>query len=160
MAAGAVVARILTQYSDKGSKQAQKDIAKLGKRIDAFGKRATKSFALAGAATAAFAVKVGTDAVKAAIEDSKSQAILANNLRNVTGATDESIKAVEEYITKQQMLANVSDTELRASFSQLALATGDVTTAMDLQSVALDTAAGSGKRFRFSLSSNCQGNPG
>jgi len=145
MAVGAVVARILTQYSDKGSKAAQKDIAKLGKRIDAFGKRATKAFAAVGVATAAMAVKIGTDAVKAAIEDSKSQAILANNLRNVTGATDATIKSVEEYITKQQMLANVSDTELRASFSQLALATGDVTTAMDLQSVALDTAAGSGK---------------
>jgi hypothetical protein len=145
MAVGAVVARILTQYSDKGSKQAQKDIAKLGKRIDAFGKKANKAFLAAGAATAVFAVKIGTDAVKAAIEDSKSQAILANNLRNVTGATDATIKSVEEYISKQQMLANVSDTELRASFSQLVLATGDVTTAMDLQSVALDTAAGSGK---------------
>ena len=145
MAVGAVVARILTQYSDKGSKQAQKDIYKLGKRIDAFGKKAAKSFAIATAASAAFAVKIGTDAVKAAIEDSKSQAILANNLRNVAGATEASIKSVEEYIAKQQMLANVSDTELRASFSQLALATGDVTTAMDLQSIALDTAAGSGK---------------
>ena len=145
MAVGAVVARILTQYSDKGSKQAQKDIRKLGKNIDAFGKKASKAFAAVGVATAAMAVKIGTDAVKAAIEDSKSQAILANNLRNVTGATDATIKSVEEYITKQQMLANVSDTELRASFSQLALATGDVTTAMDLQSVALDTAAGSGK---------------
>ena len=145
MAAGAVVARILTQYSDKGSKQAQKDIAKLGKNIDAFGKKANKAFLAAGVATAYFAVKIGKDAVSAAIEDSKSQAILANNLRNVTGATDESIKSVEEYISKQQMLANVSDTELRASFSQLVLATGDVTTAMDLQSTALDTAAGSGK---------------
>lgn len=145
MAAAAVIARILTQYSDKGSKAAQKDIARLEKKISAFGKKAVKSFALAGVAATAFAVKIGTDAVKAAIEDSKSQAVLANNLRNVTGATDETIKSVEEYISKQQILANVSDTELRASFSQLVVATADVTTAMNLQSVALDTAAGSGK---------------
>jgi hypothetical protein len=145
MAVGAVVARILTQYSDKGSKAAQRDIKKLGKNIDAFGKKATRSFAIAGVAAAAFAVKLGVDATKAAIEDSKSQAMLANNLRNVTGATDETIKSVEDYISKQQILANVSDTELRASFSQLVVATRDVTTAMDLQSVALDTAAGSGK---------------
>ena len=144
MAVGAVVARILTQYSDKGSKQAQKDIQKLGRKIDAFASKAAKSFIAVGAATAAMAVKIGTDAVKAAIEDSKSQAILANSLRNVTGATDETIASVEEYITKQQMLANVSDTELRASFAQLVTASGDVTTAMDLQSVALDTAAGTG----------------
>ena len=36
MAVGAVVARILTQYSDKGSKAATKDINKLGKNIDGF----------------------------------------------------------------------------------------------------------------------------
>jgi len=145
MAVGAVVARILTQYSDKGSKQAQRDIQKLGKRIDGIGKKATRSFAIATVAATAFAVKLGVDATKAAMEDSKSQAILANNLRNVTGATDETIRSVEDYISKQQILANVSDTELRASFSQLVLATGDVTTAMDLQGVALDTAAGASK---------------
>lgn len=39
MATGAVVARILSQYSDKGSKEAQRDIQKLGKKIDAFGKK-------------------------------------------------------------------------------------------------------------------------
>jgi hypothetical protein len=69
------------------SKQAQKDLAKLGKRIDAFSKKAVKSFALAGAATAAMAVKIGTDAVKAAIEENRTQTILANTLRNVAGAT-------------------------------------------------------------------------
>ena len=142
MATGAVVARILTQYSDKGSKQAQKDIRKLGKDIDAFGKKASKAFKIASVATVALAGKIGKDAVQAAIEDSKSQAILASNLRNVTGATDDTIASVEEYISKQQMLANVSDTELRASFSQLVTATGDVTSAMTLQSVALDSAAG------------------
>jgi hypothetical protein len=144
MATGAVVARILTQYSDKGSKQAQKDIRKLGKDIDAFGKKASKAFKIASVATVALAGKIGKDAVQAAIEDSKSQAILASNLRNVTGATDATIASVEDYISKQQMLANVSDTELRASFSQLVTASGDVTSAITLQGVALDTAAGTG----------------
>jgi hypothetical protein len=51
MAVGAVVARILTQYSDKGSKAAQKDINKLGKNIDGFAKKATKAFGLAAAAS-------------------------------------------------------------------------------------------------------------
>lgn len=142
MSTGAVVARILTQYSDKGSKQAQKDIAKLGKRIDAFSKKAVKSFAIASAATAAFAVKVGTDAVKAAIEENRTQAVLANTLRNVAGATDITIKKVDEYIDKQEMLSTVSDTELRASFGRLVSISGDVTEAMRLQTVALDVAAG------------------
>ena len=104
MALGAVVARIVSQYSDKGSKAAQRDIAKLGKNFDAFSKKATKAFAVAGAASAAFAVKIGVDAVQAAIEDQKSQVLLANSLRNTVGATDDAIASVEEYITKQQAL--------------------------------------------------------
>jgi len=147
MSTGAVVARILTQYSDKGSKQAQKDIAKLGKRIDAFSKKAAKSFAIATAASAAFAVKIGTDAVKAAIEENRTQVVLANTLKNVAGATDATIKKVDEYIDKQEMLSTVSDTELRASFGRLVSISGDVTEAMRVQTVALDTAAGTTKDF-------------
>ena len=63
MAVGAIVARILTQYSDKGSKAATKDINKLGKSFDAFAKKSAKAFGLATLAAAAFAVKIGKDAV-------------------------------------------------------------------------------------------------
>lgn len=145
MAAGAVVARILTQYSDKGSKQAQKDIQKLGRQIDAFGKKATKAFGLAAAATVALSVKIGKDAVKAAIEDSKSQLTLSNALRATTGATSAAVTAVEEYISRQQMLTNVQDTQLRSSLQSLVVATGDVTEAQRLQGIALDIAAATGK---------------
>ena len=75
MAIGAVVARILTQYSDKGSKAAQKDIAKLGRKFDDFAKKTTRAFGLAAAAVGAFAIKVGKDAVAAAIADQKSQVL-------------------------------------------------------------------------------------
>ena len=52
---GAVIARIISQYSDKGTKAAQKDIAKMGKQIDAWSKKVVKSYAVAGVAAAAFA---------------------------------------------------------------------------------------------------------
>jgi hypothetical protein len=141
MATGAIVARILTQYSDKGSKQAQKDIKKLGADFDKFAKKSFQAFGLAAAASAAFAAKVGTDAVKAAIEDQKSQVILANSLRNTTGATDEAIKATEDYISKQQLLVGVSDTELRQSLITLTGATRNLSEAQSLQNIALDVAA-------------------
>jgi hypothetical protein len=141
MALGAVVARIVSQYSDKGSKAAQRDIAKLGKNFDAFAKKAGKAFAVAGAASAAFAVKIGIDAVKAATEDQKSQVLLANSLRNTVGATDSAISSVEDYITKQQKLFSVADDQLRPSLAALAAATGSITEAQKLQSVALDIAA-------------------
>ncbi|CAB4149115.1 hypothetical protein UFOVP534_46 [uncultured Caudovirales phage] len=141
MALGAVVARIVSQYSDKGSKAAQRDIAKLGKNFDAFSKKATKAFGLASGAAVAFAAKIGKDAVQAAIEDQKSQVLLANSLRNTVGATDDAIASVEDYITKQQALFSVADDKLRPSLAALAAATGSVTEAQRLQGVALDIAA-------------------
>jgi hypothetical protein len=145
MAVGSIVARILTQYSDKGSKAATKDINKLGKNFDAFARKALKSFGIAAAASAAFAVKMGIDSVKAALEDQKSQVVLANSLRNTVGATDSAIAAVEEYISKQQLLVNVSDSALRPSLSALLVATNDLTQAQALQAIALDTSAATGK---------------
>lgn len=71
MAVGAVVARILTQYSDKGSKAAAKDIQKLGAKFDAYGKKAARAFGVAAAASAAAAVKIGKDAVMAASDVSQ-----------------------------------------------------------------------------------------
>jgi hypothetical protein len=141
MATGAIVARILTQYSDKGSKQAQKDIKKLGADFDKFAKQSFRAFGLAAAASAAFATKIGIDAVQAAIADQKSQVTLANSLRNTVGATDEAIAATEDYISAQQLLVGVSDTELRQSLLILASTTRSLTEAQSLQNIALDVAA-------------------
>lgn len=145
MATGAVIARILTQYSDKGSKAAQKDIARLTKKFDDFGRRAKKSFGIAIAATATLAIKIGKDAVEAAIEDSKSQAQLALAMKNTTGATQEAIAAAEAYIEKTMFRTNTADEQLRASLSTLYIATGDLTEAQRLQTIALDIAASQGK---------------
>jgi len=144
MAIGAVVARILTQYSDKGSKAAQKDIAKLGKNFDDFAKKSVRAFGIAAAAVGAFALKVGKDAVQAAIADQKSQALLANSLRNTTGATDAAIASVEAYISKLQLEVGVVDDELRPSLAKLAAVTGSVSAAQGLLATALDVSAFAG----------------
>jgi len=141
MSSGALIARILTQYSDKGSKAAQKDIKKLGADFDKFAHRAKVAFGIAAAASAAFAVKVGIDSVKAAMDDQKSQALLANSLRNTVGASNDAIAAVGANMSKQQLLISVTDDELRPSLASLATATHDVGKAQDLQNLALDIAA-------------------
>jgi hypothetical protein len=145
MAVGSIVARILTQYSDKGSKAAAKDINKLGKNFDAFASKATKAFGLAAAASAAFAVKVGVDAVKGAIEDQKQQIALATALRNTTGATDEAIAATVTYLDKLELLVGVDNNQLIPSLQILTQATKDVTSAQQLQNLALDISAGTTK---------------
>lgn len=145
MAVGSIIARIITQYSDKGSKAAQRDINKLGKQFDDFSKRVFKAFAVAGAAAGAFAVKIGKDAVQAAMEDQKSQLLLANALRNTVGATDENIVATEAYISAMQRQFAIADDDLRPSLAALAAVTGDLAEAQALQNIAIDVAAGTGK---------------
>jgi hypothetical protein len=145
MATAAVVARILTQYSDKGSKAAQKDIARLEKKISAFGKKAVKSFALAGAATAAFAVKLGVDAVKGAAADEKQQAALAIALRNTTGATDAAIAANSKYLDSLELQVAIDNEQLIPALQKLVTATGDLGQAQALLSLSTDVAAASGK---------------
>ena len=151
MAVGAVVARILTQYSDKGSKAAQKDIAKLGKNFDAFAKKSARAFGVAAAASAAFAVKIGKDAVQAAIADQKSQVLLANTLRNTTGATEGAITGVESYITSLQKQFSVVDDDLRPAMARLSAATGSITSAQSLMQTALDISASSGADLATSV---------
>ena len=145
MATGAIIARIITQYSAKGSKQAQKDITNLGKQFDKFAKRSVKAFGVAAAASAAFATKVGVDAVRAAMNDQKSQALLASTLRNTVGATDAAIASTEQYITLLQKEVSVADDELRPALATLARATGDVASAQALLGTALNVSAGTGK---------------
>ena len=141
MAVGALVARILTQYSDKGSKAANKDINKLGKQFDAFAKKSAKAFGIAAGAAAAFALKIGKDAVQAAMADQKSQALLANSLKNTTGATNAAIASVESYVSNLQLQVGVTDDELRPSLAKLAAVTGSVTAAQGLLGTALDVSA-------------------
>jgi hypothetical protein len=145
MAVGAVVARILTQYSDKGSKQAQKDIAKLQKKIDAFGKKALKSFAVAGVAAGAFAIKIGIDAVKGAAADEKAQTALALALRNTTSATEEAIAANTKFLDKLELQVAVDNDELIPALQRLATATGDLGQAQNLLILSTDVAVASGK---------------
>ena len=144
MAVGAVVARILTQYSDKGSKAATKDINKLGKSFDGFAKKSAKAFGLAALAAGAFAVKIGKDAVQAAIADQKSQVLLANSLRNTVGASDDAIAGVERHITALQKQFSVADDELRPAFGRLTAAFNSTTMAQEAMQVALNVSAFAG----------------
>lgn len=141
----AIVERIFTVYNDKGSKQAVKDLAKLEKQFAEAGKKMAKAFGVAALAVGAFAVKLGKDAVQAAMEDQKSQTLLANALRNTVGATDAAIAASEAFVTSLQMQLGVADDQLRPALSTLVIASGDLAQAQTLLGLALDVSAGSGK---------------
>jgi hypothetical protein len=132
----------------KNINKADNEVTSFGDKVTKFGKVAGAAFLAAGVAAAAYAGKLAIDGVKAAIEDEAAQAKLATTLRNVTGATDKQIKATEDYILKQSLLFGITDDELRPSLDRLTRATGDVTKAQQLQSVAINVAAGTGKSLQ------------
>jgi hypothetical protein len=131
----------LKKKLDTGSKE----VEGFGGKLEKFGKVAAAAFAAAAAAAAAYAGKLAIEGVKAAIEDEAAQNRLANALRNVTKATDDQIKSVEEQITKLALANGVADDQLRPAFQRLATATGDLTTANRGLSLALDISAATGK---------------
>lgn len=135
---------LVTEFEGKGIDRAIKEF----KRLETTGQKA--SFALKKALVPATAALAGLTAaaglsLKAAVEDQAQQQELARTLKQTTDATVAQVEAVEQYIAKTEKAAAVSDAELRPAFANLVRATGDVTEAQDLMTIALDVAAGTGK---------------
>jgi hypothetical protein len=84
-------------------------------------------------------------AAKAAVEDVKSQQLLAIAMENTGKATAETVKQAEESIKRMQLQSSVADDLLRPAFQKLFIATGSVTKSNKLLQVALDTSAATGK---------------
>jgi hypothetical protein len=143
--------------------KADNDTKGFANSVKKYGKIAAAAFVVAGAAAAAYAVKIGIDGVKAAVEDEASQKQLAIALKNTTNATDAQIASTEEYITKQQLAFGVADTKLRPALANLARATGDVGKAQQLTNLAMDISTATGKDLEgvsMALSKAYNGNLG
>lgn len=97
----------------------------------------------AGTAAAAFAVKLGVDGVKAAVEDEAATAKLNQTLSNL--GFGEQTEAVNGFIDALARQTGVADDALRPAFDRLIRSTGDLGTAQDALALALDVSAGSGK---------------
>jgi len=129
-------------------KTASKTLKGVGKEADSaseqfkkMGKVAATSFLAVGTAAVAFAAS----AAKAAIEDQKSQKMLAASLKNTTHATDAQIKSTEDFISKMQLTYGIADDKLRPAFATLTRATGDLGESQKLTQVAMDLSAATGK---------------
>jgi len=131
----------LTKNLDKGTNE----VEGFGGKLADFGKKAGLAFAAAAAAAGAYAIKIGVDGVKAAIEDEQAQVKLAKALENSTGATQDQIKAVEANILKMELSSGVADDQLRPALARLARSTGDVELSQKLLNQALDISIATGK---------------
>jgi hypothetical protein len=128
---------IISDFADAGIRAAEKAFGKLG-----------KTGVIVGAALTASTAAVTAGLVKsvfAAAEDQKSQALLAKQLQNTVGASDQTTKATEAFIGQMELASGVADDILRPALGNLVRATGDVKEAQDLLTLAQDISSGTGK---------------
>ena len=130
---------------NKSLKSATADVETFGDKMGKVGKVIGAAFVAAAAAAGAYAIKIGVDGVKAALEDEKAQRILALTLENTTAATKGQIAAVETYITKTALATGVTDDQLRPALSRLVRSTKDTEDAQRLLGLALDISSATGK---------------
>ena len=125
---------------------ASKDLKGLNGTVSSISKGMKNALAAVGLGfSLGVVVKELKEATKAAIEDTKSQELLALSLQASTGATTNQIAAVEKIIGKYQLQASVADDQLRPAFAKLTQSTGDLEESNKLLGIALDVSAGSGK---------------
>jgi hypothetical protein len=135
---------IISEFDGKGISNAVQQF----KQLEGAGSKAQfaikKAAVPAAAALGGLAVALG-DAVKGAMEDQAAQKQLALAIKNSTGATDDQIASVEDWISAQGRLLGVADDELRPALAKLVRQTNDVKDAQDAVRLAMDISAGTGK---------------
>ena len=128
----------------RGLNSARGDVQGFDRSISGIGNKLTgmlgPAFIGAGIAAGAFAVKLGLDGVKAALEDAASIDKLAQTLDNLNQAhrTDD----IEKYIYSLERSLGIADTELRPAYDRLIRSIGNVEDANRVLGIALDVSAG------------------
>jgi hypothetical protein len=139
-----IVLNIIAEANLKGLKSAIKEFESL-KTAGQKANFAISKAALPAAAAVAGLAAAGYAAAKAAAEEELAMKKLATQIANSTRATSGQITANEEYISKLQYTAAVSDDELRPALSALVTGTNSLSYAQKLLGVALNVSAATGQ---------------
>ena len=97
----------------------------------------------AAAAAGAFAIKLGVDGVKAAMDEDRQLALLKQTLDNVGQGF--AMPEVNTFIDNLRFATGVADDELRPALATIVGATKDAVQAQNLLAIAVDTSVGSGR---------------
>lgn len=161
-----VFANIVSTFDPRGLNNARKSFAGLASDSLSAGRKSQLAMKLVGGAAAtaatavgAFAIKLGVDGVRAAIEDEKSVAKLANTLKNLGVSYKQT--NIEDFITKMQFSAGVADSALRPAMNQLLLSTNNVAQSQRMLQLALDVSSSTGRDLEsvtIALSKAAMGN--
>lgn len=113
---------------------------KLGTRMDRFKQVASTAFKVAGAAAGFYAVKLGKDAVLAAVEAEKSQARLRAQLDALDISFRKHAGEIDRVIQKHSQLSGLDDEDLQDAFTNIIRVTGEVNKSLRLTGLAADFA--------------------
>jgi hypothetical protein len=128
---------IISEFDGKGIEKAVKQFKQLETTSEKAQFAIKKAAVPAAAALAGLAAALGK-ATSAAMEDQKEQAALALTLQNVTGATKQQIKEVEDQISAMSRASGIADTDYRKSLEALTRGTKDVRVAMKDMNLVMD----------------------
>jgi len=130
---------IVTEFQNKGAKQAQQSMGLLEKSASSLGKKLAATFG------AAALLKFGKDAVHMAAEENKQFTILGNTLNNLgLGFASVNSKA---FIENLALASGVAIDTLIPAYQQLLVATGDVTLSQKDLTIAMDVSIATGKEL-------------
>lgn len=141
------MAKTLTVYLAADLKKFNGGMREAQNSVNGFGGSLNKmlgpALIAAGAAAGAFAVKLGVDGVKAAMEDQAAVEALSTTLDNLNLSHD--TQAVEDYIYQLERAYGVADTDLRPAYDRLVRSTKDIQEANDALKISMDISAATGK---------------
>jgi len=124
---------IVTTFDDKATKKADKAFGALGKKF-------------AAVFSVAAVVKFGKASVKAFSDSQKEAALLATQLNAVNLGFASPL--LNDFIDKLELTSGLAGKDLTNAFISLSQATGDVTTAQNILTTALDVSLGTGKSLQ------------
>jgi hypothetical protein len=143
----ALTGKTLTVYLAADTTKLRNGLNSADRSLSGFGNKLNSMIgpALIGAAAAAgaFAVAVGVDAVKAAMDEEAELAKLNTTLENLgfAAASDE----INTFIDDMQFATGVSDSNLRPAMQTLLVSVGNVADAQKLLNLSVETSIGTGK---------------
>ncbi len=135
---------IITEFNGQGINKAIAEFKKLETNTEKTAFVMKKAFVPAVAAIGGLAAALGS-ATSAAMEDAAAQSQLALTLRNVTGASQAQVDAVEQQISAMTMATGIADDQLRPAFEALTRGTKDISVSMRDMTLVTDIATATNK---------------
>lgn len=142
MAGRSVLISFITKFSNKGLKNATKDLSGMEKITKRFSLGTKAAFAAAATAATVFAERLVRKSIKAAIDSEKQVAALTKTFDNLGKSAE--IPQVLKFADDLQRASGISDNILRPALGSLTQTLGETTAAQELLKKAIDISAGSG----------------